>query len=222
MPVGVDLLDVRADLSAHGCARGVKRIVRWRRAVVVQAQDHTSEMGVVRLGTAESVISERSRQVRAARQVLQPSAPPCIADEHVQLAVGTEPDHATVVIPLLIVIGGARMPRDCEIVGLPGAQLHDVGVHAQLGSVPREAVDPVAEQWHVGRRRVVRTGAALRPEDIHRRRGREVGMERQAEQASFGVGVDCEVEHRRRLNRAGDDALDLPGSPFEHEEVVRP
>ena len=107
---------IAAPAAKNGLSAGVG-------AVVVQPQDHAGEVGVVRGGAAEGVVHERRRQERAVRQVLHPAAAAQVAHEDVELAVRAEPDHAAVVVAVLVVVGGAGMPGHGDVVGLPGPQL---------------------------------------------------------------------------------------------------
>ena len=86
----------------------MERIVEWRAAVLVQAKNHTGQVRVVRLGTAELIIGSR-RSARPVRQILQLAAPPVVAHEDVQLAIGPEPKDAAVVIA----------PRRLALIALP-------------------------------------------------------------------------------------------------------
>ena len=78
--VGEDLLDVRADLAADRRAGGEERIVRGRRAVVVQPQDHAGQVRVVRLRAAELIVRHASGPPGPSTQVLQLAAPAVVAD----------------------------------------------------------------------------------------------------------------------------------------------
>ena len=85
-------------MSAPG---GEERIVRRRRSVVVQPDDHTGEVRVVRSGPAELIVGDdvaEPGQGGARREVLELPAPADVAEQDVELSVRPEADHAAVVI----------------------------------------------------------------------------------------------------------------------------
>ena len=135
-PVGEDLLEVRAHLSAHRRPVREERVVRGRRPVVVEAQDHAGQVRVVRLRAAELVVG-LPRPERAVLEVLHLAAPAVVAHLDVELAVLAEPDDPAVVVAARRGIGG---------VVLEDTQLDQVEIEGEGGSVPEEAVDAVAEQ----------------------------------------------------------------------------
>ena len=208
--VGENLLDVGSDFAAHCGTGGEERVVGRGGTVIVQSQDDAGKMGVVGGRSAECVVDKRIRKKRAVGQILEPAAPALVAHEQVEFAVGTKPQHAAVVIPILGRVAGARMSGHGNIVGLAGAQLDQVPVENQVGAVPDVTIDAVAEQRHLGDDGAVRTCAALRPAHINEWRRRKVRMQHQAQEASLGGRIHCEVKYRRRLQDAANKAFYLP------------
>ncbi len=74
-----------------------ERIVLGRAAVVVETQDDTGQVRIVRFRTAELIVGA-GRSAGAVDQILQLPATTVVADQHVQLAVRSETDHAAVVV----------------------------------------------------------------------------------------------------------------------------
>ncbi len=127
-----------------------------------------------------------------------------------------EPDDAAVVVAAERLAG----------VGLKRAQLDEVPLVPQRRAVPDEAVDAVAEERRA--RGVVRVDRraggihrrALRPIQIHAGIAGEAGMQRDAEQAPFGGGVDGEIQRRRGLHDTVDDPLHLARPLLQDEHVA--
>jgi hypothetical protein len=164
---------------------------------------------VVRLRPAELVVRDPGAE-RAVHEVLQLSAPAVVADDDVELAVGPEPDHAPVVIA----------PQRLARIGLERAEPDDVRVEGERRAVPREPVDAVSEQRHVGEVAAVRARAALGPVEEQLAVDEELRRERDAEQPPLGRAVDGQVEDRR-LHGAVHDPQHLAGVLLEDEHVVR-
>jgi hypothetical protein len=236
--VGEDLLDIRAGLAATGGARREEGVVGGRRAVV-EAQHDPGQVRVVRLGPAELVVG--GRRCRSRGEILQLAAAAIVPKDHVELAVGPKDDHAAVVVACralgLVPLTG-RLGRP---VVLERAEHEQVAVEHQSGVAPDEPVDPVAEQGHlkdvagvwsqhvgvqapplVGEERIGRRRrAAAAPEQVDPGVRREVGVQRDPEQAALGGEVDREVEHDA-LDGAVRHAEHVPGVLLEHQHVVGP
>ena len=82
-----------AHLTADLLARLMERVVFWSAAVLVESQDHTSEVGIVGFRSTEFVVGNRPFEI-----VLQPPTSSVVANDDVQLAVGPEPRYAAIVI----------------------------------------------------------------------------------------------------------------------------
>src|SRR6266540_235503 len=99
--VGEDLLDVGPHLAAHGRTRGEERVVGGHGAIVVEPDDHSGEVGVVGLRSAELVVRHsrpEAGQRRPGGEVLELAPTSHVADQDVELLVRTECDDAGVVI----------------------------------------------------------------------------------------------------------------------------
>src|SRR5262249_15407199 len=95
------LLNVRSRLAAELGTRRVERIIRGSRAIAVQPDDDSGEVRVIGIGSADLIVGDgraKSGCRRTRGQVLQLSTPAVVADDDVELAIGTETDHAAVVI----------------------------------------------------------------------------------------------------------------------------
>jgi hypothetical protein len=187
-------------------------------AGVVQAQDHAGQVCVVGRGAAEIVVGDLAAGIRdqALGDVLHPAAASVVADDDVELAVVAEAQYAAVVVAAQ---HGQRGISDVVAVVLERPQPDDVAVEGQRAAVPDEAVDAVAQQRNVGDDVAVGAGRALGVVQVHPPRGREVGVQRDAEQPTLAVRVDREVEHRA-LHHAGRHPLDLAAGLLGDEEVV--
>ena len=101
-------------LPAHRRTGGEEGVVSRRAAVLVEPEHDTREVRVVRLRPTELVVGHgrtRARRGWAAAEILKLAATADVADEDVDLPVGSEADHAAVVVAAL------RLPG----VGLEGA-----------------------------------------------------------------------------------------------------
>ena len=112
MPYREDLLEVLARLAADRLANAEERVVGRRAAVVVEAQDQAGQVRVVGFGSAELVVLEPDRRAKVRRTSASgrtagsaAAAAAVVAHDHVELAVGTEADHAAVVV------AGGGLPR---------------------------------------------------------------------------------------------------------------
>jgi hypothetical protein len=191
-------------------------------------------------GPAELIVGD-ARGGRAVAQVLEPAAPTVVAHEDVELAVGAERDHAAVVVPSRRLRGVALAGRNRSAVVLKRPEHDQVAVEHECGTVPAEAVDPVAEEGHrqdvssvraeLGRLRAPRRRReerivgwrwrrAARPEEIDAGIGREVRVQRDPEQPSLGRVVHSEIEHGRGHHTVRHP-LHLAGVLFECQKVVR-
>jgi hypothetical protein len=102
---------------------------------------------VVGLGSAELVVGGRGGRSRG--EVLQLATAAIVPEDHVELAVWPEGDHAAVVVAprglgLVSLVGRLGRP-----VVLEGAEHEQIAVERQGEVVPHEPVDPVAEQGHL-------------------------------------------------------------------------
>ena len=191
MAVRKHLLDVRAGLASDRRARREEGIVGWRRSVQVQPQDDAAQVRVVGRRAAKLIVRRghvrRTVGVvdRSAPEILQVAAPPEIADEDVQLVVGTDAEDAAIVVS----------SRRLSGVLLDGAEADDVRALRETGSVPHETVDPVTEQRRLIQRCGVRSRRALRPVEEYLRSRWKIRMKRDAEQPAFGAVVHREIEH---------------------------
>src|SRR6185369_5014100 len=152
--VGEDFLDVRSSLAREICRRTKERIVRRRRTIVVEPQYDSSQVCVIRLRTAELIVRNRT----ATRQILQEPAPAVIADNDVNLAVGTNAQHTTVMIAT------RRLAR----VLLQGSQLDKVSIEGERRTIPHVPVDAISKQRHLIDIRGVGAGAAFRPIQVNK------------------------------------------------------
>ena len=84
-------------------------------------------------------------------QVLHPPTSSCVADEHIQLAIGTEGHTAAVVVPILAAIDRAGLAGHRYVIGLPGSQGNHLIPERQEVAVPHEPVDAVSEQGDCAR-----------------------------------------------------------------------
>ncbi len=165
-------------------------------------------MGIVRLWTAELVVG-LTRPEGAIDQVLQLATPTHVTDHDVELAVGPESDHTAIVVAPL------RLIR----VLLQGTDLYQVLVPGQLGSVPDEPVNPVAEQRRLAEHVGVGTDAALGPIQVNPRIGREVRVQGDPQQPTLRPEVHRQVQHRG-LDHAVHNALHLSGVLLQHQQVI--
>ena len=218
MAIGVDLLDVRADLAPDRGARGEEWVVGGRGPVGVQPQDDAREMGVVGRRPAERVIDERGGEEWTIGKILQRTAPTDIADENVKFPVWPESHDAAVMASILGAIVRTRVARDRDVVRLTGAQLNEVAVEDERGPVPEEAIHAVTEQRHLGDHSRIGARAALRPED-ERLRGRgEIRVQDKAQQAPVVSEVHGQIENRRGLNDTAENPFHGTG-PFDHQSI---
>src|SRR5678815_4204220 len=95
---GEHLLQICARFSASQRSSAIERIVYRSRAVVIEAQNHASQMRVIRLGPTELIVRHIAVGTGAIWQVLHLPAPAIITDVNVKLAIGSEADHAAIVI----------------------------------------------------------------------------------------------------------------------------
>ena len=131
-----------------------------------------------------------------------------VADEDVQLVVGSDPEHASIVIA----------PLRLSSILLQRAQHDDVGVLRQAGAVPDETVHAIAEQERLTQNAGIQSCRTLRPVQEHMRCCRKVRMQGDAEQSAFRAVVDRKVEHSRlRIALHADHAA---GLFLQHEHIV--
>ena len=119
-----------------------------RAAVVIEAQDDSGQVRIVRLGTAELIVLAR-RPARAVVEVLQLPAATVVADQDVQLAVRSEPNHAAVVIAArrLRLIPLSRRCRRAVVLKRP--QHDQVAIEMQGTAIPDEPIDAIPEKRHL-------------------------------------------------------------------------
>jgi hypothetical protein len=109
-----------------------------------QTEDHPGQMRIVRLWAAELIVGGRRR--RPLRQVLQLTAAALVSEDDVELSIGSEGDHAAVMVSarrlaLVALVRGLGCP-----VVLERSEHHQVAVERQRRPVPDESVDAVPEQ----------------------------------------------------------------------------
>src|SRR5215831_17728748 len=102
-------------------------------------------MGIVWLGAAELVVRYAGPK-RPVGKVLQLATPSVIADKNIKLAIGSEPDYATVMIAALRRIGG---------ILLKCVEPDDIPIQRQGRTIPSEAVHSVSEQGRCAEHRSV-------------------------------------------------------------------
>src|SRR5215510_2434471 len=83
-------------------------------------------MGIVWLGAAKLVVRYAGPK-RAIGKVLQLATPSVVADKNVKLAIGSEPDYATIMIAALDRIGGILLKR---------VEPDDIPIQRQSRTVP--------------------------------------------------------------------------------------
>src|ERR1700682_1589287 len=105
-------------------------IVRRSRAVVVEPQNKTRQVIIIRLWPSKLIVGHRAELV-----VLQKAAPPIVAHQDVELSVRTEAENAPVVVPAQRLIG----------VGLISIQMDQIAIERQGCAVPNVAIDAVPE-----------------------------------------------------------------------------
>ena len=213
MSVREDLLDVRADLTGDACAGGEERVIRRRGPVRIQPENDSGEVRVIRLRAAKLIVG-LSRPERSVGQVLQLAAPADVADEDVELAIGSKCQHAAIMVPSA---GGW-----CRLRGkrrLERAQHDQIPIERQRRSIPVVPVNPVAKQRCLGEDVGVAAGRALGPIEIDAGIAREIRVQGHTEQSALRAGVDGQIEHRG-INRAIDDALHASGALLQHEQIV--
>src|SRR3990172_2678318 len=96
-------------------------------------------MRVIGFGAAELVIRHcwsRAIGGRPTGKILHVAAPSRIADENVELTVGSKGDHTSIVVTSL------RLPG----ILLDSTEHDQVVVQGQAGSIPDETIHPVAQQ----------------------------------------------------------------------------
>src|SRR5262244_1540306 len=93
-------------------------------------------MGIVWLGAAELVVRYAGPK-RSIGKVLQLATSTVVADKNIKLAIGSEPDYATIMIAALHRIGG---------ILLKCVEPDEICIQCQIGTVPIEAVHSVSEQ----------------------------------------------------------------------------
>src|SRR5215813_225320 len=110
-------------------------------------------MGIVWLGAAELVVRYAGSK-RSVGKVLQLATSTIVADKNIKLAIGSEPDYATVMIAALDRIGG---------ILLKCVEPDEIPIQRQGRTVPNEAVHSVSEQRSLAEHRSIIAGCALRP-----------------------------------------------------------
>jgi hypothetical protein len=118
--VGKDFLKVSADLAASQAADAKEGVVLRGAPVVIEAQDHAGQVGVVRLRPSKLVVTAIGQ--RPDGNVLQPAAAAVIADQDIELAVRAKANLATVVV------APQGLIEDAILIGirLKGAELDQV------------------------------------------------------------------------------------------------
>src|SRR5437016_14537101 len=109
-------------------------------------------------------------------------------------------------------------------------QPNEIAIERERGPVPDEPVHAIAEEGDlrdisgvVSEHGVAvgpRGRSAARPVEIHEAVMREIGMQRDAEQATLRSRIDREIEHYA-LPRSIHHPFDLARALLEHEEIVR-
>ena len=102
--VGEHLAQVRGDFAAHPLGGAPERIVPRRRSVVVQPQ-HDAASDARRRGPGRRTGRRRRGRGRPLREVLQPAAASDVAHDDIELVVGTEANHAAVVVAARVLRG---------------------------------------------------------------------------------------------------------------------
>src|SRR5262249_3349910 len=105
-------------------------------------------------GSGAKLVVRYAGPKRAVGKVLQLATPSVIADKNVKLAIGSEPDYATIMIAALDRIGGILLKR---------VEPDDIPIQRQSRTVPNEAVHSVSEQRSLAEHRSIVAGCALRP-----------------------------------------------------------
>jgi hypothetical protein len=165
-------------------------------------------VGVVGLRAAELVVGHTGPE-GAVAEVLQLAAAAPVADQDVELPVGTERDHPAVVVAAL---------------GLPDVLLQradpdELLRERQRGTVPDEPVNPVAQQRGLAEHVGVLARAALGPVEIDAGVLRKVRVQGDAKQPALRPEVHRQVQDRG-LDLSAHDAPHLAGVLLQHEEVV--
>ena len=178
-PVGEEALDVGADLAADGGAGCEERVVARGRAVLVQAQDGSRQVGVVGLRATERVVRHAGPE-GPVHQVLHLPATPHVAHQDVELAVRPEAKHPAVVISTLRLppaSGGWRARRPMMLRSKTSAE----PFHTKRSTrFPSRGISE-----GVG----VESCAALGPVQVHEPVRREVGMQGDPQQPPLGGEV---------------------------------
>ena len=197
--------NVHRGFAVQGVRDIEERVIGGRGAVVVEPQNYSGEVRVVRLWSTKLIVGNGT----TACNVLKETAPAVIAEDDVKLAVRTETHHAAVVITARRLTG----------VLLQRAQLDQIAIERQSRTIPDVTIDTIAEQRYLIRVRGVGAGAALSPEEVNKTVLRETRMQRDPEQTALGSIVDREIE-RRAVQRAVDDALHPARRSFQHEKII--
>src|SRR5215813_3616102 len=166
-------------------------------------------MGIVWLGAAKLVVRYAGPK-RAVGKVLQLATPSVVADKNVKLAIGSEPDYATIMIAALDRIGGILLKR---------VEPDDIPIQRQSRTVPNEAVHSVSEQRSLAEHRSIIAGCALRPVQVNARVGRKLRMECDSQKPPLRTKVDRQIQHRA-LYRSIHHPLHLSRFLLEHEDVI--
>src|SRR5262249_54735173 len=101
-------------------------------------------MGIVWLGAAELIVRYAGPK-RSVGKVLQLATSTVVTDKNMKLAIGSEPDYATVMIAALDRIGG---------ILLKCVEPDDIPIQRQGRTIPSEAVHSVSEQGSLAEHRV--------------------------------------------------------------------
>src|SRR5256714_15054425 len=140
-------------------------------------------MRVVGFGAAELIVLHDGAGAvvrRAARKILEESAPAVVADDDVEFAVRAEAKDSAVVVAA----------RGLACVLLQRAQVYEVSVERESRAVPDVAVNAVARERHFVNRARVNARGAFRPVEVDEAVGGEVRMQGDAEKAALRSGID--------------------------------
>src|SRR5215216_1799870 len=113
-------------------------------------------------------------------QILRLAPATGVADDRVQLVVGSEPEHAAVMVAA----------RGLAGVLLEGAEPDDRTIEHQLRAGPPEPVDPVGDHIDRGGAGAVDASVALAPEQVHEPVVIEPRVQGDAQQAALGIRID--------------------------------